>query len=182
MTSTTKHATTPKKPGTDKHRSAARLAAIQALYEMDMVGAPADAVLAEFLNKRWSLDAGDADKDGERDKKETAGPAGEARPMIEPDAGWLDDLVRGVSGRLEELDGLIGPALSGELSLERMETLIRAILRAGAYELAAKPDVPAAVIISEYLDVVHAFFDAKEARLVNGILDNLARKLRAGEL
>jgi N utilization substance protein B len=102
--------------------------------------------------------------------------------MLEPDSGWLDDLVRGVSGRLEEIDGLIGPALSGELSLERIEALIRAILRAGTYELAAKPEVPAEIIITEYLDVVHAFFDAKEARLVNGILDHLARKLRAGEL
>lgn len=181
MTRTTKRAAT-KEPGTAEHRSAARLAAVQALYEMDMVGAPADAVLAEFLNKRWRLDADDADRDGERDGKENAGPAGPARPMIEPDTGWLDDLVRGVSGRLEELDGLIGPALSGELSLERIEALIRAILRAGTYELAAKPEVPAAVIITEYLDVVHAFFDDKETRLVNGILDHLARKLRAGEL
>ncbi len=181
MTRTTKSAA-DKEPGTAEHRSAARLAAVQALYEMDMVGAPADAVLAEFLNKRWRLDADDADRDGERDGKENAGPAGAARPMIEPDTGWLDDLVRGVSGRLEELDGLIGPALSGELSLERIEALIRAILRAGTYELAAKPEVPAAVIITEYLDVVHAFFDDKETRLVNGILDHLARKLRAGEL
>ena len=181
MTRTTKRAAA-KEPGTAEHRSAARLAAVQALYEMDMVGAPADAVLAEFLNKRWRLDADDADKDGERDGQENAGPDGAARPMIEPDPGWLDDLVRGVSGRLEELDGLIGPALSGELSLERIEALIRSILRAGTYELAAKPEVPAAVIITEYLDVVHAFFDDKETRLVNGILDHLARKLRAGEL
>ena len=181
MTSATKRATA-KKPGTGEHRSAARLVAVQALYEMDMVGAPTDAVLAEFLNKRWRLDADDADKDGERDGKENASPAGTARPMIEPDSGWLDDLVRGVSGRLEELDGLIGLALSGELSMKRIEALIRAILRAGTYELAAKPEVPAAVIITEYLDVVHAFFDDKETRLVNGILDHLARKLRAGEL
>ena len=99
-----------KEPGTDKNRSAARLAAVQALYEMDMVGAPVDAVLAEFLNKRWRLDAddaNDANEDGERDGQGNAGPAAAARPMIEPDAGWLDDLVRGVSGRLEELDGLM---------------------------------------------------------------------------
>ena len=181
MNSTPKRAAA-KEPGTDRNRSAARLAAVQALYEMDMVGAPADSVLAEFLNKRWRLDAGDAGKDGEIDGQENAGPAGAARPMIEPDAGWLDDLVRGVSGRLEELDGLIGPALSGGLSLGRLEALIRAILRAATYELGTKPEVPAAVIITEYLDVVHAFFDDKEARLVNGILDHLARKLRAGEL
>lgn len=182
MTPTTKRARAAKEPGTGENRSAARLAAVQALYEMDMVGAPADAVLAEFLNKRWRLDADDADKDGERDGPKNAGPAAPARPMIEPDAGWLDDLVRGVSGRLGELDGLIGPALSGNLSLERIEALLRAILRAGTYELASKPEVPAEIIITEYLDVVHAFFDDKEARLVNGILDHLARKLRAGEL
>ncbi len=182
MTRTTKRATAAKEPGTGENRSAARLTAVQALYEMDMVGAPADAVLAEFLNKRWRLAAGDADEDGEGDGNENASPAGAARPMLEPDSGWLDDLVRGVSGRLEEIDGLIGPALSGKLSLERIEALIRAILRAATYELAAKPEVPAEIIITEYLDVVHAFFDAKEARLVNGILDHLARKLRAGEL
>lgn len=146
-----------------RRRSAARLAAVQALYEMDMVGAEADAVLTEFLQQRWRLD--------------DAGGG----PMVEPDGEWLGDLVNGVATRRGELDGLIGTALTKDLALERLETLLRVILRAGAYELSTKPDVPAAVVISEYVEVTHAFFDAKEAKLVNGVLDHLARELRAGE-
>ncbi|MFQ5765934.1 MAG: transcription antitermination factor NusB [Rhodospirillales bacterium] len=152
-------------PGaSQRRRSAARLAAVQALYEMDMVGAEADAVLTEFLQQRWRLD----DTGGE--------------PMVEPDGEWLGDLVNGVATRRGELDGLIGQALTKDLALERLETLLRVILRAGAYELSSKRDVPAAAIISEYVEVAHAFFDAKEANLVNGVLDHLARELRAGEL
>lgn len=142
-----------------QRRSAARLAAVQALYEMDMVGALADDVLAEFLQRRWQLNA-------------------EAAGMAEPDADWLADLVRGVSKSAEALDDLIRPALAKNLALERMETLLRVVLRAGAYELSAKPDVPTPVIIDEYVDVAHAFFEGKEAALVNGILDKLARDLR----
>lgn len=151
--------------GAGRKRSAARLAAVQALYEMAMVGAPADAVLAEFMAKRWRLGAGDE------------GPA-----LVEPDNGWLADLVNGVSARSEELDHAIVPALSSDLTLERLETLLKVVLRAGAYELKAKPEVPAAVIIDEYVKVTHAFFGGNEAALVNGVLDKLAHELRAGEL
>lgn len=152
-------------PGSStSRRSAARLAAVQALYEMDMVGAGADEVLAEFLQHRWRQD----DSGG--------------GPMAEPDGEWLGDLVNGVATRRQEMDALIGPALTGDLDLARLETLLRVILRAGVYELTTKPDVPAVVVISEYVEVAHAFFDAKEAKLVNGVLDRLARELRTGEL
>jgi N utilization substance protein B len=147
--------------GASNRRSAARLAAVQALYEMDMAGAEADDVLEDFLKKRWRFDDGS---------------------LTEPDGGWLDDLVHGVAMRRDELDGFIGQALSGEWTLDRLETLLRVILRAGAYELAEKPDVPAAVVITEYLEVAHAFFEGREASLVNGVLDHVARDLRTGEL
>lgn len=158
-------AATDKRSASGKRRSAARLAAVQALYEMDLVGAPADAVLAEFMAKRWRLGPGDADE-----------------AMAEPEDGWLADLVNGVSAGAEGLDESIAPALSPELAIDRMETLLRAVLRAGAYELTAKPEVPAAVVIDEYVEVANAFFDGREAALVNGVLDRLARRLRAGEL
>ena len=101
--------------------------------------------------------------------------------MTEPDNEFLGDLVHGVSTRRQELDGLIAQALSGERTVDRLETLLRVILRGGAYELSSKPGVPAAVVITEYLDVAHAFFDDKGVSLVNGVLDRLAHNLRAGE-
>lgn len=155
-----------KRPNAARRRSAARLAAVQALYEMDMVGAPADAVLAEFMAKRWRFSAGD-------DRNQA---------MAEPNDTVLADLVNGVSSDATELDAAIAPALSSGLTLDRLETLLRVVLRAGAYELKTKREVPAAVVINEYVEVANAFFDAKEAALVNGVLDRLAREFRAGEL
>ena len=150
-------------------RSAARLAAVQALYEMDLADAGPDAVLEEFLQKRWRQGREDADPDDRSDA------------MVAPDNNWLRELVHGVASQREELDGLIGPALSGEWTVKRLEALLRVILRAGAFELKSKPNVPANVVISEYLDVAHAFFEDNETSLVNGVLDHLARELRAGE-
>ncbi len=154
---------------TGNRRSAARLAAVQALYEMDLADAGPDAVLEEFLQKRWRQGKDDADPDDSSDN------------MVVPDNKWLRELVHGVASQREELDGLIGPALSGEWTVKRLEALLRVILRAGAFELKSKPNVPANVVISEYLDVAHAFFEDNETSLVNGVLDHLARELRAGE-
>lgn len=150
-------------------RSAARLAAVQALYEMDLADAGPDAVLEEFLQKRWHQGGEDADPDDSSDT------------MVAPDNTWLGELVHGVASQKEELDALIGPALSGKWTVKRLEALLRVILRAGAFELKSKPNVPANVVISEYLDVAHAFFEDNETGLVNGVLDHLARELRAGE-
>lgn len=150
------------RPPAAPHRSAARLAAVQALYEIDLSGASADPVLAEFMARRWRV-GGDA-------------------ATAAPDPALLDDVVRGVTRRRADIDGMIGPALAGEWTVERLEAVLRAILRAGVYELVARGDVPARVVISEYLDVAHAFFAGNEAALVNGVLDRLARVLRPGEL
>lgn len=88
------------------------------------------------------------------------------------------DLVRGTMARRAEIDGCIGAALTPDWPLERLESVLRAILRAGAYELLARADVPVPVVISEYLDIGHAFFAGKEPGLINGVLDRLARTLR----
>jgi len=147
-------------------RSAARLIAVQALYEMEMAGAPADAVLRQFMERRW----------GRRSEEESG------VPQVDPDPRWLAILVRGVTERMAELDEAIGAALDKARPLKRLEVLLRAILRAGAYELLSQADVPARVVINEYMNITHAFFAGKEPNLVNGVLDRLGHVLRREEL
>ena len=146
-----------------RRRSVARLAAVQALYQIDLSGAEPETVIGEFLRHRLGREI-----DGAR--------YGKADPEL------FGDIVRGTVGRQAELDRAISAALTPEWPLERLETVLRAILRAGAYELLARGDVPAPVAISEYLDIAHAFFAGKEPGLVNGVLDRLAHVLRPGEV
>jgi N utilization substance protein B len=149
-------------PGLRK-RSNARLAAVQALYQIDLSGSPPGAVIAEFLKHRLGREI-DGDQYGEAD------------------TALFSDIVEGAAARLPDLDRAISAVLTPDWPLERLETVLRAILRAGAYELLARKDVPARVAISEYLDVAHAFFTGKEPGLVNGVLDRLAHVLRPGDL
>jgi transcription antitermination protein NusB len=149
--------------GGSRKRSVARLVAVQALYQIDLVGAEPDAVVAEFIEHRLGREI-----DGER--------YGEA------DRALFADLVAGVSDRRVDIDRAIAAALPADWPLERLETILRAILRAGAYELLARGDVPPRVTITEYLDIAHAFFSGKEPGMVNGVLDQLARTLRADDL
>ena len=142
-------------------RRAARLACVQALYEIDVTGVGYDAVLDEFVTDRWVRDV-----------------EGDALPPA--DVTFLNRLVRGVCDRMTELDRAIAAALSADRSLARLEVLLRAVLRAATYELIAMPEVPAKVIINEYMDVSHAFFGGSEPALVNGVLDRVAREHRAG--
>ncbi|MDH5748150.1 MAG: transcription antitermination factor NusB [Rhodospirillales bacterium] len=154
--------------GKARGRSYARLAAVQALYEMDIAGAGSEAVLRDFLANRWAGTLiGNKDDEGNN-----------AGAPVKTDHELLSELVQGVSGRSEELDLLIAPALSGDRDLERMETLLKAIFRAGTFELVDHDKIPAKIIISEYVDIAHAFFSGPEPGLVNGVLDNLARTLR----
>jgi N utilization substance protein B len=148
-----------------RQRSVARLVAVQALYERAVRNADVSDVLAEFLSQRWQ----GADEEN---------PA----PLAKPDVRFMGELVRGVSEKQGDLELLIGTALDTENDFERYEVLLRTILLAGAYELLERPDVPPRVVINEYLDVTHAFFAEREAALVNGILDKLARKLRPREM
>jgi N utilization substance protein B len=152
-----------------QRRRAARLAACQALYEMEVSGASADAALRGFFPNRWNIYE---DEDGVRHDN----------PMPEPDGDLLCDVVRGVVAHRGALEGMIGGALAESWSNERLEILMRVILHAGAFELLARKDVPVRVVISEYVEVAKAFFAGTEPGMVNAVLDRLGRVLRADEM
>lgn len=149
------------KPSAARKRSAARLAAVQAIYEMDLAGTTPDVVIDGFLRGRW-------------------GSAGEAE-LAELDAAHFAEVIRAVAARREALDAAVEGALAEKLKVERLEILLRAILRAGGYELSSRQDIPAKVIINEYLDIAHAFFTGKEPALVNAVLDRMAAAMGRGE-
>jgi N utilization substance protein B len=141
-------------------RSAARLAAVQALYQQEMEGTPLPRLLKEFHDHRLGATIEDAQYHAaERD--------------------FFDDIVTGVEARRDDIDGAISARLAEGWSLERLDRPMRAILRAGAYELLARRDVPLGSVISEYVDVAHAFYDKRESGFVNGILDAIAKEARA---
>lgn len=143
-------------------RSAARLAAVQALYQMDMTGIDLNEVVAEFEAHRLGQEV-------------------EGCQFREAEASFFRDLVQGVVRQQLEIDPLIDKQLAEGWRLTRVDSILRAILRAGAFELLARNDVPAKVIISEYVDIAHAFFAEDEPKVVNGILDKLAHKSRPQE-
>ena len=145
-----------------RSRSAARLAAVQALYQHEMEGTPVPRLLHEFHEHRLGATIGDEQyHEAERD--------------------FFDDLVTGAEARRGDIDALIGARLAEGWTLERLDRPMRAILRAGAYELIARADVPVATVISEYVDVAHAFYDKRESGFVNGLLDAIAKEVRARE-
>ena len=143
-------------------RSAARLAAVQALYQMDIAGTPLPDTLTEY-ESHW------------------IGREVEGESYPEAEAAYFRDIVSGVLREQRILDPLVDDALSRGWPLKRVETVLRAVLRAGAYELKHRPDVPARVVVSEYVDVAGAFLDRDETGMVNAVLDGLARQLRDGE-
>jgi N utilization substance protein B len=144
-------------------RSQARLAAVQALYQMDLAETDLAEIIEEFKAHRLG---GDNEN----------GTAGQADP--EHFAG----LLRGVVKRQREIDPMVDEQLAKGWRLTRIDSIVRAILRAAAFELIELGDVPPRVVISEYVEVAHAFFEGDEPKVVNGVLDALARKLRPGEL
>lgn len=143
-------------------QSAARLAAVQALYQSAQSGSRPDVVLEEFLRYRLG-ESFDTDHD------------------VAPNKSLFTEIFRGVSNRRAELDAMIDASLSEKWTAERLEIILRAILRSGAYELEARANTPARVIISEYVDVAHAFYAGQEPAMVNGVLDRIAHGLRPGE-
>ncbi|HYD31586.1 MAG TPA: transcription antitermination factor NusB [Azospirillaceae bacterium] len=147
-------------------RAAARLAAVQALYQIDITGTPVETVVGEFVKHRLG---------GEVDEAEGA-------RFVAADPQLFADIVRGAAYRQDDVDQMISDALAGRGPIDRVEALLRAVLRAGAYELLAHADVHPRIIIGAYLDVTHAFFGGREPSLVNGVLDRLARTLRPDEL
>ncbi len=144
-----------------RSRSAARLAAVQALYQHEMEGTHLPHLLKEFHDHRLGALIEDAQ-------------------YLQAEQSFFDDLVLGVEARRSEIDAAIVARLAKGWSLERLDRPMRAILRAGAYELIARKDVPVGSVISEYVDVAHAFFDKREAGFVNGLLDAIAKEARAG--
>lgn len=143
-------------------RSAARLAAVQALYQMELNGTGAEETVFEFVEHRFGKEA-------------EMGTAGEI------DTEFFGRLVHGVPEHQDEIDAGITKVLSADWRLTRIDSILRAILRAGTYELIACKDVPAKVVIDEYVDVSHAFFSGDEPSFVNAALDKLAHRKRAPE-
>lgn len=143
-------------------RGAARLAAVQALYQMELGGTTLPEVLAEFETLRLGKEL-----DGELYR--------------DADRAFFRDIVTGVVAHQRTLDPEINTALSADWPLARIDATLRAILRCGTFELSRRRDVPGRVVISEYIDVAKAFFEGEVPAMVNGVLDTLARKLRAAE-
>jgi len=144
-------------------RSAARLAAVQALYQMDLAHTDLNDVIEEFSDGRLSSDMDGAE-------------------FNDVDPAFFRDILSGVVREQKTLDPLLDNQLAIGWRLARIDSILRAILRSGAYELQYRNDIPAKVVINEYVDVAHAFFVKDEPRVVNGVLDHLAKTWRADEL
>ncbi len=157
-----KSAPGPKDARKANRRGAARLAAVQALYQMDIAGAGLNEILAQF-ESHW------------------LGREVEGAQYLPAEAAFFRDIVSGVVREQRALDPLIDEALSKSWPLKRIEAILRAALRAGAYELCHRRDVPARAVVAEYADVAAAFVEKDETGMVNAVLDQLARQMRAGE-
>lgn len=142
----------PSQTGAGRRR--ARIAAVQALYQIDIATAPASLVVPEFMAHRLEADT---------------------------DQAFFAELVKGTMADKADIDALIDGALMAGWSVARLEIILKEILRAGAFELWRRADVPMAVVVNEYVDITHAFFDGSQPGMVNGILDRLGRQLRPGE-
>jgi len=146
-------------PARSVARSAARLAAVQALYQRQMEDTPLARLLDEFHQHRLGQEIEEA-------------------RYAEAEVEFFDDLVRGVAAREEEIDTLLAGRLAQGWTLARLDKTMLQILRAGAYELLARADVPVGTAIGEYVDVAHAFFEPREAKFVNAVLDAVAKAVR----
>ena len=139
-----------------KARAAARLAAVQALYQLEMEGTAIPVLLHEFHQHRLGAVIEDVE-------------------YADAEVDFFDDLVKGAQARAGEIDLLIVAKLASGWTLARLDKPMKAILRAGTYELLARKDVPTGAVISEYVDVAHAFYERREAGFVNGLLDAIAK-------
>lgn len=145
-----------------RERAAARLAAVQALYQMDVAGKGVNDVLAEF-ESHW------------------IGQEVEGDQYNEAEVAFFRDVVQGVLADQVFLDRTTNDLLAEGWPLKRVEAVMRAVLRAAAFELKKRKDVPARVVITEYVDVAGAFLARDETGMVNAVLDRLARNMRAEE-
>ena len=154
-----------KKPASGRSpqaRTAARLAAVQALYQMDMTAIDLNHVIAEFEVHRLGQEV-------------------EGNQYCDAETQFFRDIVEGVVREQRRIDPLVDRHLAEGWRLNRVDSILRAILRAGAYEMLMRKDVPSRVVITEYVDLAHAFFEGEEPKVVNGILDRLAHRLRPAE-
>ena len=140
-------------------RSAARLAAVQALYQHEMEATPVAKLIHEFHQHRIGATIEDAE-------------------YADAGTAFFDDIVKGTLARAEEIDAAIVARLASGWSMDRLDRTMKAILRAGSYELMARSDVPVGAVVSEYVDVAKAFFDAREAGFANGLLDAIGKDVR----
>ncbi len=140
-------------------RTVARLAAVQALYQMELAGEGVETVIREFANHRFDTDI-------------------EGEPLAEADEAWFADIVRGVIENQRKIDDTIKARLASNWRLERLDATLRALLRSGAWELGHKAEVPKEIVIDEYVELAKAFFDEAEAKFVNAALDGVARDVR----
>jgi transcription antitermination protein NusB len=146
-----------------KQRSAARLAAVQALYQMDIAGGEANSVVGEFAQYRLGEDV-------------------DGVAIVEADRELFGDLVLGVTAHRAGIDDQLRTVLTGLWKLEKLELLVREILRAATYEFMHRSDIDPPLTISEYVDLTAAFFSEKEPDFVNSILDQVARGLGADNM
>ena len=152
----------PEKSAAPRHankRGAARLAAVQALYQMDVVGSGVLEITAEYEQFRLGKEV-----DGAQYR--------------EADAQWFRAILAGVVENQKTVDPIIRQSLTEDWPLSRLDSTLRAILRAGVYELTQRSDVPVAVIVSEYVDIAKAFYTEDEPKLVNAVLDRVSRRVR----
>ena len=140
-------------------RTVARLAAVQALYQMELAGEGVETVISEFSNHRFDTDI-------------------EGEPLAEADEEWFAEIVRGVIASQRDIDAAVKARLASNWRLERLDSTLRALPRAGAWELRERPDVPREIVIDEYVELAKAFFDDAEAKFVNAALDGVARDAR----
>jgi transcription antitermination protein NusB len=151
--------------GARKPRSVSRLAAVQALYQMDIAGTDLTDVIEEFTAQRFT----------------EVSDSGADDSLAGADATFFADILRGVVRRQRDIDPLVDTQLATGWRLVRVDSILRAILRGGVFELMERPDVPARVVINEYINIGHAFFDDEEPKVVNGVLDRIAHQLRPKE-
>jgi len=144
-----------------KHRRVSRVSAVQALYQMDVSGTPHKTVVNEFLNHRF----GHAEEPG----------------MVRADEPYFEDIMIGVVSNQTDIDDAIIQHLSDKWPLRRLDATLRALLRSATYEIQKRPDVPALVIINEYMAIATDFFSGKEPGMVNGVLDKIAKQTRSAE-
>ena len=141
-------------------RGAARLAAVQALYQMDVGGSGVLEVVAEYEAHRLGQEL-----DGDT--------------YLKADASWFRSIVSGVVRDQVKIDPVVRSALQSDWPLSRLDSTLRAILRAGTFEILERKDVPIPVIVTEYVEIAQAFFEGEEPKIVNAVLDRIAKQVRS---